>query len=68
MKSCRIIRIFIILIFVLMLMYTEVWALGDWITEAEDFISDGSSEAGVTTGMRIYIKHRKDKRWLRINF
>lgn len=46
MKKCKIIKILILILFMLFLLSSRAFALGDWLTQAEDFIVDGKSEAG----------------------
>ena len=45
MKKCKIIKISLLILFMLFLLSSRVFALGDWLDEAEIFISDGKSNA-----------------------
>lgn len=47
MIKCRMLRISILIFFVLLILSSKVFAsgLGDWLNEAEDFITDGGNEA-----------------------
>lgn len=45
MKKCKIIKISILILFMLFILSSRVFALGDWFSQAEDFIGDGKSQA-----------------------
>lgn len=45
MKNCKIIKISILILFILFLLSSKVFALGDWFTQAEDFVDDGKTNA-----------------------
>lgn len=51
MKKCKIIKLIILVFFILFILSSRVFALGDWLTQGEDFINDGKSNAekGYTT-------------------
>ena len=46
MKTCKIIKVLILILFMLFLLSSRVFALGDWLDEAEGFLSDGKTNAG----------------------
>lgn len=45
MKNCKIIKISILILFILFLLSSKVFALEDWFTQAEDFVDDGKTNA-----------------------
>lgn len=45
MKKYKIIKILILILFMLFVLSSRIFALGDWLTEAEDFVTDGKTEA-----------------------
>lgn len=47
MKKCRTTKIFIIGIFLLLILSTEVSALSGWMQEAEDFVAHGDSSTSI---------------------
>ena len=51
MIKCRIFKIIILICFMLLILSSKVFALGDWLKEAEDFINEAKSVAdtGFTT-------------------
>ena len=50
MKNYKIIRILLLMFFILFIISSKCFALREWIIEAEEFVVDGGSEAGSTTG------------------
>lgn len=50
MKKCRIIKVLILILFILFILSSRAFALGDWMNEASEGLSDGktSAELGYT--------------------
>lgn len=50
MKKCRIIKVLILILFILFILSSRAFALGDWMNEASEGLSDGktSAERGYT--------------------
>ena len=46
MKKSKIIKVSLLILFMLFLLSSRVFAIGDWLDEAEGFISDGKTHAG----------------------
>lgn len=49
MKKSRIFRLLIITILVLLILSSKIYAFGDWISQAEGFVSDGKAQAELGT-------------------
>lgn len=50
MENYKIIRILLLMFFILFIISSRCFALGDWIQQAEDFMDVGASKAGATSG------------------
>lgn len=50
MKKCKIMKVLILILFILFILSSRVFALGDWMKEASDGLTDGkaSAESGYT--------------------
>lgn len=45
MIKCKILRIIILICFILLILSSRIFALGDWINQAEEFLIDAKKEA-----------------------
>lgn len=46
MKKCKKMKFLILILIILFILSSRVFALGDWLNQAEDFASDGKDNAG----------------------
>lgn len=45
MKKCKKMKFLILILIILFILSSRVFALGDWLTQAEDFANDGKTQA-----------------------